>query len=258
MRCTKIEKLLPLYVGDDLNGTREASQVAVHLSECVGCRRRAEELEASRRLLTLHAPPAFDDAFFEGVRRNVMREIEDESQRPAPLFHFGRFFAPRTLAVAASLALLVACALVAALQLYRQHAAPQQQPLTAERTLRETPAPVALDARTPEQAAHQDVHRPKPLGSSAQPSRVTRPRASHPTQTLARRSAAHGPSAPHETQQPTQLASVASGNTPATLPAVAEREVTRIELQTGDPNVRIIWLSPRTDDTPAIKRETKR
>jgi hypothetical protein len=42
---------------------------------------------------------------------------------------------------------------------------------------------------------------------------------------------------------------VAVAQTPAGS-EVAERKMLRIELQTADPNVRIIWFSPQTNDGP--------
>jgi len=263
MRCTQVEKLLPLYAGDDVEKAREASEVAAHLSSCADCRLKAEEFEASRRLLALHAPPVFDEAFFAGVRRNVMREIEDERVRPAPLAFFGKLFAPRTLAVAASFALLVACALVAS-QLYRRAAPPPQQatPETARSKTTNTraddaPAEKTDSAPAPVVAEHVKSRR-KSVAEPSRRTRTARRGASPDTQTLAHEQASPvEPSSPHEAVRAPQLEAVAVNHTsPAA--EVAERKLTRIELQTGDPNVRIIWLSPRVDDTPAIQRETKR
>lgn len=251
---------------------REASEVAAHLADCAACRLKAEEFEASGRLLALHAPPVFDENFYASVRRNVMREIEAEQTRPAPFAAFRQLFAPRTLAVAASLALLVACALVA-FQLYRRVA---PTPQTARETARQTnthadeappektnnaPAPVVRQHEQVEDApvvAQHDEPRRRSLGAIERASSRTRHVASQHAQSMAHASAPTvESSASNQTGQPTQLETVAV-NQAAPLTEIAERKLTRIELQTADPNVRIIWLSPRADDTPAIQRETKR
>jgi hypothetical protein len=264
MRCTQVEKLLPLYAGDDCAKARETAEVREHLATCAACRLKAEEFEASRRLLALHAPPAFDEDFFASVRRNVMREIEDEKTRPAPFAAFRQLFAPRTLAVAASLVLLVACALVA-FQLYRRAAQQQQTPATETATTTTTTSPRRDDAPVEDTektgahvvAQHEETGQ-KTFGAHARTSRATRRAASPQAQTVAHKERTPvEPSSTNETARPSQVEAVAvhQGATPT---EAAERKVTRIELQTADPNVRIIWLSPREDDTPAIQRETKR
>jgi hypothetical protein len=263
MRCTQVEKLLPLYAGDDCAKAREAAEVREHLATCAPCRLKAEEFEASRRLLTLHAPPAFDEDFFASVRRNVMREIEDEKTRPAPFAAFRQLFAPRTLAVAASLVLLVACALVA-FQLYRRATQQQQTPAretatTTTTSPRPDDAPVGNTEKTSAHiAAQHEETGQKTFGAHARTSRATRRAASPQAQTVAHKERTPvEPSSTNEMARPPQVEAVAvhQGATPT---EAAERKVTRIELQTADPNVRIIWLSPRADDTPAIPRETKR
>lgn len=277
MRCTQFEKLLPLYVGDDLAKAGERAEAADHLASCAACRLKAEEFEAGRRLLALHAPPAFDEAFFAGVRRNVMREIEDEKRRPAPFAAFRNLFAPRTsaFAAAAALALLVACALVA-FQLYRR-AVPSQTtpPETAATTPQTTTAPRLEDApseqtdkaHAPGVAQHTDAARhdgpgQQNVGAPSTPhplARTTRRVVLSQTQTVAQRDASPvAPSSANEAVRTPQPEAVAAVNHSATPTEAAERKLTRIELQTGDPNVRIIWLSPGADDKPAIQRETKR
>ncbi|HKS27531.1 MAG TPA: zf-HC2 domain-containing protein, partial [Pyrinomonadaceae bacterium] len=71
MNCTKIEKLIPLYVGGDLSG-RESAGVVAHLSSCGHCLTLLEEFEASRERLQGFAVPEFGAEFYDELRSGVM------------------------------------------------------------------------------------------------------------------------------------------------------------------------------------------
>lgn len=106
MNCIQTEKLLALYAAGDL-AAGKARAVSTHLQSCESCRRQADEFAATRELLLAYAPPEFDAAFFESIRQGVMSEIKRESPPPifAPLFP--RLFSRKALAYATSFALLV-------------------------------------------------------------------------------------------------------------------------------------------------------
>jgi hypothetical protein len=294
MNCTQVEKLLALYVGDDLAAER-ARAVTRHLRDCDGCRRLADEFVRSRSLLRLHEPPRFDAAFFEEIRNNVLREIGRTPARPTLFSAFRQFFAPRSFAFAAALALFIAAGALAAFQLYRRSvpdnaagtnparrdAAPQTAAgeTTGASEKRESPRHLPEDIQSPESVnkLHGGVNK-----LTAQSQRAPSPRTLQRRRPQAAPSATHGaaPSAPPLTAQeqaavsprsredaqpsaPTSAqasAQVNAGTPPLqeaaalTLETVAShRPMTRVELQTGDPNVRIIWLLPQT--TPALSTQ---
>src|SRR5215207_3219876 len=122
MDCKRAEELMPLDAEGDLAGGRERAALAAHLGGCDTCRRLAAEWAESRDMLRLHQPPEFDAAFFDHVRRNVMREITTPTKRAPALPVFAALSAPlpptRALAYAALLA-FVCAALLFALRLSR-------------------------------------------------------------------------------------------------------------------------------------------
>ena len=113
MNCEEVRAKLALHVAGDIGREDERRTVDSHLRACGGCRAVAAEWEASQRLLRLHQPPEFDAAFFDGLRRDVLRRISEPP--PPSLFArlLGQPFGRRHLTYAAVCSLLVCGALVA-------------------------------------------------------------------------------------------------------------------------------------------------
>ncbi len=81
MRCAKVEKALPLYVGRDLDagGSRE---VSAHLASCERCRALEAGLRDSRAWLESAPRPPLEESDYSAVRRGVWRQIEAEGSIP--------------------------------------------------------------------------------------------------------------------------------------------------------------------------------
>lgn len=228
--CTRVNELLPLYVADDLSAA-QAQTIARHLQTCAGCRTTTDEYAASHAWLQAGAQATFEDEFYADIRAGVLRQIR-QSQTPAPFFapRFGRSFAY----VAASLALL---ALIGVLAWHVQN-----QPARDKDTLIAKGTPEPTPAATPERLAsptsgteQRSDQAPRIRQAIYKPPHVHRhtPRIVEPTQAVV----IHTP-VPTLTPAPHDAA-------PQTAP-----EVARIEMQTADPNIRIIWLAsqPVADD----------
>jgi hypothetical protein len=82
MNCKQTEALLPLYAGRDLEEKR-AALVTEHLQTCAACARVADEYRESVQLTEQFAPPIFSDAVYAGVRQRVLRELETDVMAPA-------------------------------------------------------------------------------------------------------------------------------------------------------------------------------
>ena len=239
MDCKRAEELMPLDAGGDLEDGRARAGLAAHLGDCAPCRRLAAGWAESRAMLRLHEPPEFDAAFFEHVRRNVMREITTPTTAaPAPTV-FAALLAllprARTLAYAASLALVFA-ALLFALRLSR---APQPTKVAGDgvaSSMNETlPKEIDPPRQTPRVAAREQAHRKTPAAKTV-------PRGDRPAPTRA---------AP----LPDDAALSSLPDAEAELAVVRdEREMLKIELQTSDPDVRIIWFSPRPGEQTSPRR----
>ncbi|HEY9402589.1 MAG TPA: zf-HC2 domain-containing protein [Pyrinomonadaceae bacterium] len=267
MKCTRVEKFLPLYIADDLTGRRRTRAVENHLAACEGCRRAADEYRASREMFRASAlAPDFDGAFYEELRNSVLARVASD-RTPVPPGRFSRLFDVR-LAYAASLALLF---IVAALSLhsYTRHApeegatqkmianANRERPTTPE-TVKTTPAirPSGNDRPTPRPAVEPA---PETTGRERRASKSLPPA---PHRNIERAGNKSSPGSPLTGHAPLRdSVNLPAPATPSTTQANAgemavrdgggtnaRHEVSRIEIQTSDPNIRIIWLSPGAED----------
>jgi hypothetical protein len=268
MKCTRVEKFLPLYITGDLTGRRRRRRaVENHLSACEKCRLAAGEYRASRELFRAAAlSPDFDAAFYEEIRTSVLAQIRRD-RTPAPPSRFSTLFNAR-LAYAASFALLF---IVAALALHNYprrtpEDGTQQKLIAGEDRARPTvPATIKTPPPTPPESKERPI--PRPLDESARVAASSGRRAPksplpgshakiesaqtaslrglHVTSRAPSRVRRNSPALPvAATAQAEAIAAQgASGRAANALP-----EVSHIEIQTSDPNIRIIWLSPDTKD----------
>ena len=197
MKCRKVEKALPLFVGRDLDRAR-MSEVAAHLAACERCRGLRAELAAGRAFLEASpAPPLLSQDDYAALRRAVWRRIETGAGSPA-VGRAGRLI----LASAGVLAVAFAAILVLRARSElprasgRSGAPPREEPAVAALpvTAREEPPPPLAPATSVGNTSHRAV-----------------------------RPAGRGP----------------------------ESSVVRIEFQTANPDVRIIWLVKKGEAAPA-------
>jgi hypothetical protein len=84
MTCSSIQPLLPLYVEDDLP-SRKTARVRQHVEGCLACRRLTDQYRQSQHWLRAAATPTIPGAELEELRRAVWRRLET-APRPAPLW----------------------------------------------------------------------------------------------------------------------------------------------------------------------------
>ncbi|MGE0132952.1 MAG: anti-sigma factor [Blastocatellales bacterium] len=233
MRCAQAEKLIPLFAGGDLSA-REAEALNKHLESCADCRQLASEFEESRDWLNSFAAPQFDEAMLDGLRDSVLKEIGQEETRPGLLKWILPSWNPR-FAFAASLALLL---LIAAFSLliYRR------QPLHA---------PKRDQAEMKKDASDKlELH---PVETrDEQGSRIVERKPGQPR--ITRKSAGtESPQPEAQTVAPDFVAQNIEPPDPAKTDLASNREMTRIEFQTADPNIRIIWFAPKTGASPVSR-----
>jgi anti-sigma factor RsiW len=205
MTCERSEALLPLAVGGDLDA-RDQGHVEAHLAGCARCSALAEEQRASQRWLKAEATPEIGGAVYDELRRSIRQRIADQRPAPALLGFLGRHW-----------------------QWYRRF-----RPFATNQTMLAGVASMALVVGTlalvwprdggdlpgvtmaPELATAQPTARPGSAGSHG--------RAADSTALLAQ-----------------------SGEVDGTLLSdddeVSADSSMRIEIQTQDPSVRIIWLA---------------
>lgn len=232
MNCKHVQELLPLYVGGDLEERRE-KLVRGHVQSCAQCATSANEYGETLRLMKQYAPPTVSEAVYSGIRQRVLREIKRESTAPTLPQLVSSLFRPHiTWAFATALLLAVS---VLAYYFIGNHPKEQQN----EQQMVASPggeSDHSGTAPTPDVASSPDA--PTALNPPKSQLKLTVKSGGYPK---ARRWAA-GPLRLAQ-QSPLQPATFSS-NTSAT----SERTL-RVEMQTKDQNIRIIWfLNPHTNE----------
>ena len=257
MNCQLAAELLPLHAGDDLVDARRRAALALHLGDCDACRRLADEWAESRSLLRLHAPPEFDAAFFDGIRRAVMQEIS-APRSPSGLAKLcALVLRPRPLAYAAALLPIIAAATLVALLFFQTRPSLRLAAGGSSMTVIVGAARPVIDKNVelPQLKGAADNNR---AGSTLRAKRDARrdgvtPQLLSPAQSADHSGAVVGASSAAASRAITRATSPdasLSDRAAATLPD--ERKLLRIEWQTRDPNVRIIWLTPQTNEPSSL------
>ena len=236
MNCHQLEEMLPLYVGGEVEPAR-ANRIAAHLQSCAACSQSLHEYGQARQLLVDFAPPTFDDAIYDGIRANVLRQIRTKSKSRSTSPLLSQLLQPR-LGWAFATALLVALLATAYVFVIRsRNASPAQQansnqtevaPAKKDFAVRQ-PNPNANDSRPPNKTADVAVtsqfkHRRRVVVRSPESMQIAvkTPFTISPSQSIT----------PSSTGA--NVAPLADLNSETTL---------RMEMQTADPNIRIIWFS---------------
>lgn len=232
MNCKHVQELLPLYVGGDLEGKRE-KLVTAHVQSCAVCAGSANEYQETRRLMEQYAPPPFSEAVYTGIRQQVLREIGRESTEPPLTQLVASWFKPRiTWAVATALLITVsmlAFYFIADRKNDRQQLA--NVPGSVDSVKQDEPPNVRSQKDYLGRPVRRDVSRravtPPTLARSSARTRLSL------IPKKVRRSSLAGTSPAHSSADRTDLF--------LGTPIISEKTL-RVEMQTKDPNIRIIWF----------------
>ena len=263
MKCVDAEKLLALYVRSDLTAVG-ARPVAVHLQTCRRCRQLLEEYRTVQQWTRLYEPPEFGDKFFDSIRHNVLSEIEKEASTPELLQLFIRFARRRTVVTACVALLVVSCATALYIHLDRTADNPAQISANVKNVEGENPNPKLEIPPGSEQSKRISVgslspkknpellsgHRNRlafasvPAGNPAPRIRlhqvVERNVKNRPgAELLSNREIIARSAIPPE--------ATLEGDNSSTPARATSQETLKIEMQTSDPNIRIIWFAPKVN-----------
>ncbi len=227
MNCSQIEKFLPLFISTDLEPNQSAI-VAAHLANCAACQIEAERLSVSQNWLQNLAAPEFSETQFAQMRANVFAQIETAGAQKIvrPWFGWQLKFGM------AAVALLVV--IVTALITIRQSSS--QIVSVAQREFPNPSNPVATASGTmPRAVASRLTTRTKKFVK-----RIGARTASTPliTETIA-------PSKESQIDNTALAGKLPALQVPNEQPQNDAPEMLRIEIQTADPNIKIIWLTPK-------------
>jgi hypothetical protein len=238
MNCKRVEELIPLYAGGD-TGPRETGEVRLHLSGCTSCAALAAEYETSRAWLSAapgELPGELDEALIADMKRGVMRELQEPDSRPFLFEVIRSAFAGLASQPAVAVALLLIVFGVLTLWLYRaKPTAPEQARVTSG----------SRDSSgsnvEPPTKAHEKV-KPTHLGKNAIAGSNHNNSPNTRRAVVAQRTVVQDTKRTGETHTPLAAAVQTSG-------------MLRIDIQTDDPSIRIIWFAPKDADSPQANLE---
>lgn len=222
MKCPDVEKLIPLYAGDDLD-PKQTRIVEQHLDSCENCRNQARGFEQSALWLKSNASPEFDDATLLQLRQAVRLEIARIQTKPG----FGDWIFslwPLRLAPALSAAAIIILIAALSLIIFRS-STDKNSNLT---TLVSNPAIKSQEEPSPTDALQ------------AAPKAALR----NPKKTIARKKEER--LAINQTGSSAQT-DITSSKVEEKTETISSNNMLRIELQTADPNIRIIWFTPKKE-----------
>lgn len=241
MNCRRVEKLIPLYVEGDLASSK-ATDLSAHLEWCGRCNWLADEFRESQSWLRTSESPEFDQAFLEDFKSGVLRRIERVSTKPSPLAVLMQQWTRRQI-FALSTAMLVILGVVV---FYIYQTTSTQLPMVI--------ADKQADSEGPLQAEPPQVRDTgtAPEASSGQHHPINQARRKARTASSAMANRTIEPPPP---VQPTPFVedSLAGSAQPADVAPAGGSEfpqMLRIEIQTSDPSIRIIWFAPKETDIP--------
>lgn len=246
MNCKQVEELLPLYVGRDLEATRE-QLVAAHLESCTACSGATAEYRHTRQLLQEFAAPAFSEDVYSAIRRHVWLEIESQSALPPVGKVIAAWFRPRLTWAVATAALIVAAMLgiyfLARPDMVRQEVVINTRSINRDVT-KDQVAPPRESSTSFSLAANGGVNRSHRVFIRHFDRRGDRQRVPDRVENLV----AETPDAASLPSADNSVESIRSSESQSV-------KTLRVELQTRDPNIRIIWFVPR--DTKPVSTGLK-
>ncbi len=253
MNCKHVQELLPLYVGRDLEAAR-AQMITAHAQSCAECAGAINEYRETRQLLQQFAPPQISEAVYAEIRQRVLSEIANEAPKSqksiapglSPLLE-SLFRTPLRWAVATALLLafsVFAFYFIANRSANQSNSQPQ----------------VAGTSRTPDGTTRDGQTRSQGSAVSAGPSSkesdgrntgagptiagsVDRARRSQPRRSSGPNVEPTSTVAVNTTEASPEGNSLLAPDTAAAGDSATSGKTLRMEMQTKDPNIRIIWFA---------------
>jgi len=241
MNCGHVQELLPLFVGQDLE-ENQARLVNAHVKICDTCAALFGEYQLSREMTQQFTAPQFSESVYDGLRQSVLREIDRDT--PAAPWHESITAAlrPRTGWAVATVLLFIFSLSAIYFIAWRDS---DSQSIASDKTPQ---VPAAAPPETPpvETGPSKNVEMP-PHITIRKGSRTIHSRGN----------SAPGISASNAVTR--KLTTTTDRGEPNVIPSRASsaEKTLRVEMQTADPNIRIIWFAPQqTKSTSSSSKGT--
>ena len=241
MNCRRVEKLMPLYVEDDLQPAL-ATRIASHLEWCGRCNWLADEYKESQSWLRASTPPEFDRALLDSVKSSALAQIASNRNRASRWAALAEHWNRRQVFALSAAALVIVATFV--VYLYQT----RMKDVRRIESVLKAPDEVPRIDRSPD----LNIAPQTALAASLQSERSDRKRIRHSLKGFARSDGATEKEeldvARNQSPVPPQAQSPGLSND--------SKDLLRIEIQTSDPLIRIIWFAPRESDSPPTKPAT--
>lgn len=250
MNCRRVEKLIPLYVEGDLE-SHSGERIASHLEWCGRCNWLADEFRESQSWLRSTQPPDLDEAFLSSFKAGALKLIAENNAKPSFLASVIQQWSRRQVFALAGAMMII----VAVVVFYVYQAGTSRRLHVAETTVTpENKVPLAPDSqpaphRAPDtqlatgaglKKRQRSTHRTTVNALAGRPA-LSPQRIESPSSTQISRLGSSGPGSLEPPVEP----SGSGDDSPAML---------RIEMQTSDPNIRIIWFAPKEVESPTTNQ----
>ena len=259
MTCSQIEEMLALYADHELPEKRQ-QMVTAHLQACTECSLAAAEYRDLHGLMRDFAPPVFDEEVYAQIRKNVWQQIESQPQTRTVFESIATWFRPR-FAWAAASALMIAVAFVGLYFIVNEFSVRPAVIVDVPRVVTpafgpapETQSGVSLHPDKGPLPPRQVIvpKRPRQPDRMVAPDRGDALVAYSPDAGVAAVQQNTGATAASETLAPQSPDPPVIGT--GDLGSKDQDKTLRMEIQTKNPNIRIIWFSqrePKPLTTPA-------
>ena len=235
MKCRRVENLISLYVENDL-AARLSERVSSHLEWCGRCNWLLDEYKESQSWLHSGTGPELDEAELNAFKADVLRSVAQNATKTSPVANLIQHWTRRQL-FAFSVAILLFAGMFVLYVYQTRKNVKVAQPQNAVSSPESKPVPdsspglaVKVGANSAEKAS---VKKPKRHSFGKARRNVS----------LARHRFEASPAVdPARFSFESENSNRASG-------------MLRIEFQTSDPNIRIIWFAPK-DTNPSQKPAT--
>ena len=237
MKCRRVKKLLPLYVEGDLASNR-AESISAHLDWCGQCNWLADEYKESQNWLRTNQTPEFDQAFLDSFKSTVMRRVEETVVRPSLLASIAQHWSRRQV-LAMSGAMLIAIGMV----LFYIYQTRLSVMVTPVETAKQNPETENVPDAVPKVGVNETQER----------STVSNKHPRHSANQKTHKAPITNLQDAPLFSQVNRWVELGSTNEVAVTPRDVKDdspEMLRIEIQTADPNIRIIWFTPKVADGP--------
>jgi hypothetical protein len=241
MNCRRVQKLLPLFVGDDLKPAL-ATRIASHLEWCGKCNWLADEYKESQSWLRASMPQEFDSALLDSVKNGALAQIAASKQRPSPWAALALYLNRRQVFALSAAALIIVATFVIYIYQSRVKDAGRIE------SVKKVPDQVPPIDQSPDLSSAPETA----LEASLPPRRSVPKRTRHSLKGFARAGALRE----REKLDVARSEAPAQPNAPRPNLANDSKDMLRIEIQTSDPLIRIIWFAPRESDSPPAKPAT--